>query len=165
MTVVPAISGCQVRQWDNLFLPQVEFDDCRTPLRGIVGFGWLDTVRFDLRDLAILFLNDRHNMLHFLSALQSWHNSKPYGPAGSIIANQIMELFEFFVQIEQPLFFIKKGLTCVWLVRKTSGYMFDNLQWPYHRVTFDFVRYASTIENMPLYGKGIKTFVKDAHIV
>lgn len=137
------------------------------PLCGSIGFGFLVEPE-DLQTIWLRLGKNRKAMIDYLAEKKSWHMEGCYRPAGKHIATQIVDMFLFFQDNSQSLFFIKEGCSCRWLVRKTSGYFFHNgpdpkfgtlEAWLPHRVSFELVREATKEERKPQLGRGISTLM------
>jgi hypothetical protein len=81
------------------------------------------------------------------------------------MATQLVDIFLFFNDPKQEFFFIKKGTSCQWLVRKTTGYYYvlslpgGPWQMP-HRVGYQVIRKATDEESVNQLGRGITTWMK-----
>jgi hypothetical protein len=141
-----ALSGGQVNIFDEMFWAGVTQKSPEGhPLRGSVGLSYQP-----FRDLKELDSID--------DVALEWVNkadpSRPEAgaPLGARKAVSIKQFFRFCEDPRQTHFFIKKGGCALWLVRKTSGYVFEQRDdvpsWGCHRVHFEFVREATKEEGV-----------------
>ena len=84
-------------------------------------------------------------------------------------ASQLVDIFLFFNDPKQEFFFIKKGTSCQWLVRKTTRYFYESEEvniargasaYMPHRVGYQVIRKATAEESANQLGRGIQTWMK-----
>ena len=83
-------------------------------------------------------------------------------------ASQLVDIFLFFNDPKQEFFFIKKGTSCQWLVRKTTTYYYEDVEAHFvrgataympHRVGYQVIRKATAEESVNQLGRGIQTLM------
>jgi hypothetical protein len=142
-TRLAAVSGGQRDVFDEMFWAGVTHKSPEGyPLQGSVGVAYhpfkdLKTLA-DIEDVEKEYVNKADPLRPDLGA--------PLGRRHSVAVKQY---FKFCEDMDQPFFFIKKGGVALWLVRKTSGYVYeprDVPHWACHRIHFTFVRVATKEE-------------------
>jgi len=153
---IPAISGGgATNQFKKVFWLSVTEKDATTglPQRGSIGVHW--NVYRDLRGLAATNLMEQLLLCRI-------NKISPRNPVLSdpliskISAGFLKTFYEFCEQTEQPFFFIKNGAMPLYLVRKTSNYLYDpDHEFP-HRIAYEFVRVVTESEGRQRLGDGNK---------
>ena len=153
---IPAISGGgATNQFKKVFWLSVTEKDATTglPQRGSIGVHWY--VYRDLRGLAATNLMEQLLLCRI-------NKISPRNPVLSdpliskISAGFLKTFYEFCEQTEQPFFFIKNGAMPLYLVRKTSNYLYDpDHEFP-HRIAYEFVRVVTESEGRQRLGDGNK---------
>lgn len=142
-TRIAAVSGGQRDVFDEMFWAGVtETSPEGHPLRGSIGVAYhpfkdLKTLE-DIEDVEKEYVNKADPSRPDLGA-----------PLGRRHAVAVKQYFRFCEDRAHTHFFIKKGGVALWLVRKTSGYVFDARDvphWACHRIHFEFVRVATKEE-------------------
>lgn len=143
-TRLAAISGGQRDVFDEMFWAGVTLRSSEGhPLRGSIGVAYqpfkdLKELR-DIEEVEKEYVNKADPTRPDLGA-----------PLGRRCAVAVKQYFRFCEDEANTHFFIKKGGVALWLVRKTSGYVYeprdDVLHWACHRVHFEFVRVATKEE-------------------
>lgn len=138
-----AVSGGQRDIFDEMFWAGVTHKSPEGyPLQGSVGVAYhpfkdLKTLA-SIEDVEKEYVNKEDPLRPDLGA-----------PLGRRCAVAVKQYFKFCEDMDQPFFFIKKGGVALWLVRKTSGYVYeprDVPHWACHRIHFTFVRVATKEE-------------------
>ena len=162
-SVIPAISAFEADRHDEVFNNDVVYRSANgDPLYGSLGASW--RIHEDLRLVAIRLQNNREALIKYV--MKDAH----YEPIGAMparptkaTASQLVDIFLFFNDPKQEFFFIKKGTSCKWLVRKTTGYFYVspvNGTGMAHRVGFQVLRAANEEESANQLGRGITTWMK-----
>jgi hypothetical protein len=163
-SIIPAISPYFAADYDRVFNESVTYRSQNgDPLYGSIGASW--RVYDDLRPIASSLGNNRESLIKYV--MKDAH----YEPIGTMparptknTASQLVDIFLFFNDPNQQFFFIKKGTSCQWLVRKTSGYFYNaapsNSTGMAHRVCFQVVRKATDEESVNQLGRGMSTWMK-----
>jgi len=162
-SVIPAISPFETKGYDKALNESVVYRSSNgDPLYGTMGVSW--RVHEDLRPIAARLGNDREALIKYVMK-DAW-----YEPVGTMpprptrtFASQLVDIFLFFNDPKQEFFFIKKGTSCQWLVRKTTGYFYstpiDGVGMA-HRVGYQVIRKATAEESANQLGRGIQTWMK-----
>jgi len=162
-SVIPAISPFFAPDYDRVFNESVTYRSANgDPLYGSIGVSW--RVHEDLRPVASRLGNNRDALIKYV--MKDAH----YEPIGTMpprptkaAASQLVDIFLFFNDPKQQFFFIKKGTSCQWLVRKTTAYFYAS---PFngvgmaHRVGFQVVRRVTEEESVNQLGRGMSTWMK-----
>jgi hypothetical protein len=162
-SVIPAISPFFAADYDRVFNESVTYRSPNgDPLYGTIGASW--RIHEDLRPIAIRLGNNRAALIQYV--MKDAH----YEPIGAMparptknTASQLVDIFLFFNDPKQEFFFIKKGTSCQWLVRKTTGYFYAS---PFngvgmaHRVGFQVIRKTTVEESVNQLGRGMSTWMK-----
>ena len=165
-SVIPAISAYDASRHDEVFNQDIVYRSANgDPLFGSIGVSW--RVHENLVGAANRLGNDREALIKYVM------NDAKYEPAEhastmptrptKVMASQLVDIFLFFNDPKQEFFFIKKGTSCQWLVRKTTGYFYAS---PFngvgmaHRVGFQVVRKATDEESVNQLGRGMSTWMK-----
>ena len=162
-SVIPAISPFFATDFDRVFNENITYRSANgDPLYGSIGASW--RVHEDLRPTAVLLQNNREALIKYV--MKDAH----YEPIGAMparptkaTASQLVDIFLFFNDPQQEFFFIKKGTSCKWLVRKTTGYFYAspvNGTGMAHRVGFQVLRKATEEESVSQLGRGMTTWMK-----
>ena len=144
-TKLLTISGGPRKTFDEAFWPGVTHTSTEGhPLRGSVGAAWAP--QEDLKKFT------------------SPGDLKGIGKEAGVSAQALSQLRMFLAFCdadESSLFFVRRGIHVLWLVRKVSGYFFQpnpaNPHWGCHRVAFEFVRPATAAEGAPNKALGFRT--------
>lgn len=155
-----AISGADSDTFETVFWKGVteRIDD--VPMRGSMGVSWQL-----YRDMNAL--RSKRPLQDEIMALRR-NKQDPRHPEKGVpydaqTARFLATFYAFAEQTLQPFFFIKRGKTALWLVRKTGGYQYvddpADPTWNPHRVTFEFVR-AATEEEARSDNKGPQTICR-----
>jgi hypothetical protein len=114
------------------------------PLRGSVGAAWAP----------------QEDLKKFTSPGDLKGIGKEAGVSAQALA-QLRMFLAFCDEDDSSLFFVRRGIHVLWLVRKVSGYFFQpdpaNPHWGCHRVAFEFVRPATAAEGAPHKALGFRT--------
>ena len=162
-SVIPAISPFFATGFDRVFNESITYRSANgDPLYGSIGASW--RIHEDLRPTAVRLQNNREALIKYV--MKDAH----YEPIGAMparptkdMASQLVDIFIFFNDPKQEFFFIKKGTSCKWLVRKTTGYFYAspvNGVGMAHRVGFQVLRAANEEESANQPGRGCKTWMK-----
>jgi hypothetical protein len=162
-SVIPAISPFFATDFDRVFNENITYRSANgDPLYGSIGASW--RIHEDLRPTAVRLQNNREALIKYV--MKDAH----YEPIGAMparptkaTASQLVDIFLFFNDPKQEFFFIKKGTSCKWLVRKTTGYFYAspvNGTGMAHRVGFEVLRAANEEESANQLGRGITTWMK-----
>ena len=162
-SVIPAISPFFATGFDRVFNESITYRSANgDPLYGSIGASW--RIHEDLRPTAVRLQNNREALIKYV--MKDAH----YEPIGAMparptkdMASQLVDIFLFFNDPKQEFFFIKKGTSCKWLVRKTTGYFYAspvNGVGMAHRVGFQVLRAANEEESANQPGRGCKTWMK-----
>jgi hypothetical protein len=159
---IPAISGHSGPHFDTGFWAGVQERKDNQPLKGSLGVFW-----HVFRDLQTLVPGN-------LKKLES-DNLKPDPTEGlkkalkdtfslgTAAAKGLAEFYKWATDKDQTLFFVKKGTSCRWLVRKTGSYYYEEKPadplWYPHRIPFEFVRAATEEEGIKRLGIGMNTMI------
>lgn len=155
-----AISGADSDTFETVFWKGVteRIDD--VPMRGSMGVSW--QLYRDMRALR-----SKRPLLDEIMALRR-NKQDPRDPDKGVpydaqTARFLATFYAFAEQTLQPFFFIKRGKTALWLVRKTGGYQYvddpTDPTWNPHRIAFAFVR-AATEEEARSDNKGPQTICR-----
>ena len=160
--MIPAISGYAGPNFETGFWAGIQERNKNQPIRGSIGVFW--RVFRDLKEL---------NPIKDLKTLESG-DLKPDITEGlkrnlmatysirQAAAKGLAEFYKFATE-SQPLFFIKQGTRCKWLVRKTGTYYYEERGgtplWYPHRIPFEFVRVVTEEEGMKRLGIGMNTMI------
>jgi hypothetical protein len=166
-SVIPAISAFEADRHDEVFNQDVVYRSGNgDPLYGSIGASW--TIHEDLRPVAIRLQNNREALIKYVMKEAKYEPTDlakmPVRPT-KVMATQLVDIFLFFNDPKQEFFFIKKGTSCQWLVRKTTGYYYflslpgGPWQMP-HRVGYQVIRKATDEESVKQLGRGITTWMK-----
>ena len=168
-SIIPAISAYDASRHDEVFNQDIVYRSSNgDPLYGSIGVSW--RVHENLVGAAARLGNNREALIKYVM------NDAKYEPAEQaatmpvrptkVMASQLVDIFLFFNDPTQEFFFIKKGTSCQWLVRKTTGYYYalcagprSTWQMP-HRVGFQVIRKATDEESVKQLGRGITTWMK-----
>ena len=162
-SVIPAISPFFAADYDRVLAESVTYRSPNgDPLYGTMGASW--RIHEDLRPAATRLGNNRAALIQYVM------KDARYEPIGDMpsrptkaTASQIADIFLFFNDPKQEFFFIKKGTSCQWLVRKTTGYFYAspvNGVGMAHRVGYQVIRRATEEESVKQLGRGITTWMK-----
>ena len=167
-SIIPAISAYEADRHDEVFNHDVVYRSANgDPLYGSIGASWC--VHEDLRPVAIRLGNNRMALIQYVMKDAKYEpadhaHKMPVRPTKDM-ATQLVDIFLFFNDPTQEFFFIKKGLSCKWLVRKTTAYYYSISlpggiwQMP-HRVGYQVIRKATDEESANQFGRGIRTWMK-----
>ena len=168
-SIIPAISAFEAVRHDEVFNQDIVYRSANgDPLYGSIGVSW--RVHENLVGAASRLGNHRESLIKYVM------NDAKYEPAEHlatmparptrVMASQLVDVFLFFNDPKQEFFFIKKGTSCQWLVRKTTGYYYalcagprSTWQMP-HRVGYQVIRKATEEESEKQLGRGITTWMK-----
>ena len=153
---IPAISGGgATSQFKKVFWAAVTEKDATTglPQRGSLGVHW--NVYRDLRGLASTNLLEQL-LLCRINKISPRNPSLTDPLISKISAGFLKTFYEFCEQTEQPFFFIKNGAMPLYLVRKTSNYLYDSDHEFPHRIAYEFVRVVTESEGRQRLGDGNK---------
>ena len=167
-SVIPAISAFEADRHDEVFNQDVVYRSANgDPLYGSLGASW--RIHEDLRPVAIRLQNNREALIKYVMKDAKYEpaehaNKMPPRPT-KVMATQLVDIFLFFNDPKQEFFFIKKGTSCQWLVRKTTGYFYalngQHSKWQMpHRVGYEVIRKATEEESVKQLGRGITTWMK-----
>jgi hypothetical protein len=167
-SVIPAISAFEADRHDEVFNQDVVYRSANgDPLYGSLGASW--RIHEDLRPVAIRLQNNREALIKYVMKEAKYEpaehaNKMPPRPT-KVMATQLVDIFLFFNDPKQEFFFIKKGTSCRWLVRKTTGYFYalngQHSKWQMpHRVGYEVIRKATEEESVKQLGRGITTWMK-----
>jgi hypothetical protein len=159
MPPIPAISGAETKTFDTMFwkgITEKQLLNRKTiPFKGSIGVFW--QVYKDIRELGVNAIKDQKvNKLYPRLAED-----------GKVItavnAKALKGFYEWAEQTKEPLFFIKKGCTPLWLCKKVGGYYYEDKPedpyWHPHRIAFEFVRPATESEGTKRLGIGLNTMI------
>lgn len=166
--VIPAISAFEADRYDEVFNQDVVYRSANgDPLYGSLGASW--RIHEDLLPVAIRLQNNREALIKYVMKDAKYEpaehaNKMPPRPT-KVMATQLVDIFLFFNDPKQEFFFIKKGTSCQWLVRKTTGYFYalngQHSKWQMpHRVGYEVIRKATEEESVKQLGRGITTWMK-----
>jgi len=157
--LIPAISGAETTHFDTMFWKGVTEKKLvkkkTVPKTGSIGVFW--HLYKDLRDLGTEAIPK-----------QKINKIYPRSPEdGKVItavnAKALKAFYDWSQQTTEPLFFIKKGTQPLWLCKKVSGYYYedkaDDPFWYPHRISFEFVRFATDAEGTKRLGIGMNTMI------
>ena len=160
MTTIYAISGAETKYFDVMFWNGVtekrQEGRALVPIRGSIGVFWQL-----YKDLTVLGTGSLTSQ-----KVNKVYPRKPEDgvPMTPVNAKALKAFFDFAQQTVQPFFFIKKGTQPLWLMRKTSGYYYedrpDEPYWFPHRIQFEFVRLVEGTETAKRLGKGMNTMME-----
>lgn len=167
-SVIPAISAFEADRHDEVFNQDVVYRSANgDPLYGSIGASW--RIHEDLRPIAARLQNDREALIKYVMKDAKYEpadlaHKMPSRPS-KMMATQLVDIFLFFNDPKQEFFFIKKGTSCQWLVRKTTGYYYalngQHSMWQMpHRVGYQVIRKATEEESVKQLGRGITTWMK-----
>ena len=162
-SVIPAISPFFATDFDRVFNESITYRSANgDPLYGSIGASW--RVHEDLRPVAARLQNNREALIKYVMKDASYEpiGAMPTRPTKAT-ASQLVDIFLFFNDPKQEFFFIKKGTSCKWLVRKTTGYFYAspvNGTGMAHRVGFQVLRKATEEESVSQLGRGMTTWMK-----
>ena len=162
-SVIPAISPFFAADYDRVLAESVTYRSPNgDPLYGTIGASW--RIHEDLRPAAARLANNRAALIQYVM------KDARYEPIGDMpsrptkaTASQAVDIFLFFNDPKQEFFFIKKGTSCQWLVRKTTGYFYAspvNGVGMAHRVGYQVIRKATDEESVKQLGRGLTTWMK-----
>jgi hypothetical protein len=167
-SVIPAISAYEADRHDEIFNGDVVYRSPNgDPLYGTIGASW--RVHEDLLPVAARLGNNREALIKYVMKDARYEpadqaHKMPSRPTKAM-ATQLVDIFLFFNDPKQEFFFIKKGTSCQWLVRKTTVYYYalhgsrGTWQMP-HRVGYQVIRRATEEESVKQLGRGITTWMK-----
>ena len=161
-SVIPAISPFETKGYDKALNDSVVYRSANgDPLFGTMGVSW--RVHEDLRPVAKRLNNDREALIKYV--MKDAH----YEPVNDMAArpskdtaSQLIDIFLFFNDPKQEFFFIKRGTSCQWLVRKTTGYYYSCMienEGMAHRVGYQVIRKTTAEESANQLGRGIQTLM------
>ena len=166
-SAIPAISAHLAKTYDEVFNKDIVYRSANgDPLYGTIGVSWW--VHEDLRPAAKRLGNDREALIKYVMKDAKRHEQASTRPT-KIEASQLVDIFLFFNDPKQEFFFIKKGTSCQWLVRKTTGYFYETEEdknargvssWMPHRVGYQVIRKATAEESINQLGRGIQTWMQ-----
>lgn len=160
--MIPAISGHSGPNFETGFWAGIQERKGNQPIKGSIGVFWhvyRDLKTLDpIKDLKTLESKDlKPDPTEGLKKVL--REAYSVGPAA---AKGLAEFYKFAIE-NQPLFFIKQGTKCKWLVRKTGSYYYEektgNPLWYPHRISFEFVRAATEEEGKARLGIGMNTMI------
>jgi hypothetical protein len=167
-SVIPAISAFEADRHDEVFNHDVVYRSANgDPLYGSIGASW--RIHEDLRPVAERLQNNREDLIKYVMKDAKYEpadhaHKMPVRPT-KVMATQLVDIFLFFNDPKQEFFFIKKGTSCKWLVRKTTAYYYSlslpggPWQMP-HRVGYQVIRKTTDEESVNQLGRGITTWMK-----
>ena len=167
-SIIPAISPFFATDFDRVFNENITYRSANgDPLYGSIGASW--RIHEDLRPTAVRLQNNREALIKYVMKDAKYEpaehaNKMPPRPT-KVMATQLVDIFLFFNDPKQEFFFIKKGTSCQWLVRKTTGYFYalngQHSKWQMpHRVGYEVIRKATEEESVKQLGRGITTWMK-----
>ena len=167
-SVIPAISAFEADRHDEVFNHDVVYRSANgDPLYGSIGASW--RIHEDLRPVAARLQNNREALIKYVMKDAKYepadHAHKMPPRPTKAMASQLVDIFLFFNDPKQEFFFIKKGTSCKWLVRKTTAYYYSlslpggPWQMP-HRVGYQVIRKTTDEESVNQLGRGITTWMK-----
>lgn len=166
-SVIPAISAHEAKNYNTVFNQDVVYRSANgDPLFGSIGVSWW--IHEDLRPAAYRLNYERDALIQYVIK-----DAKQGVPARDRPtkkeASQLVDIFLFFNDPKQEFFFIKKGTSCQWLVRKTTRYYYEDVNdgknaqgvsaWMPHRVGYQVIRKATAEESVNQLGRGIQTLM------
>jgi hypothetical protein len=165
---IPAISGHSGPHFDTGFWAGVQERRDNQPLRGSLGVFW--HVFRDLRTLIPANLKTLESVDLKPDTTEGLKKAlKETFSLGNAAAKGLAEFYKWATDPGQTLFFIKKGTSCQWLVRKTGPYYYEEKPadplWYPHRVPFEFVRIATEEEGVKRLGIGMNTMIWIPHVI
>ena len=165
-SVIPAISGHEVKCYEAVFNQDVVYRSANgDPLYGSIGVSWW--VHEDLRPVAKRLSYNRDALIQYVMKDAKRCELATVRPTKKE-ASQLVDIFLFFNDPKQEFFFIKKGTSCQWLVRKTTGYFYETEEgknargvsaWMPHRVGYQVIRKTTAEESANQLGRGIQTLM------
>ena len=166
-SVIPSISGYQVKGYDKVFNQDIVYRSANgDPLYGTIGVSWW--VHEDLRPAAKRLGNNRDALIKYVMNDVKRCDLATVRPT-KVEASQLVDIFLFFNNPAQEFFFIKKGTSCQWLVRKTTRYFYESEEgnaargasaYMPHRVGYEVIRKATAEESANQLGRGIQTWMQ-----
>jgi len=159
---IPAISGHSGTHFDTGFWAGVQERKDNQPLKGSLGVFW--HVFRDLHQLIPGNLKKLESGDLKPDATEGLKKAlKDTFSLGTAAAKGLAEFYKWATDPDQTLFFVKKGTSCRWLVRKTGTYYYEERTadplWYPHRVPFEFVRAATEEEGVKRLGIGMNTMI------
>ena len=165
-SVIPAISAHEAKNYNTVFNQDVVYRSANgDPLFGSIGVSWW--IHEDLRPAAHRLNYERDALIQYVIK-----DAKQGVPARDRPtkkeASQLVDIFLFFNDPKQEFFFIKKGTSCQWLVRKTTTYYYEDVEAHFvrgataympHRVGYQVIRKATAEESVNQLGRGIQTLM------
>ena len=167
-SVIPAISPFETKGYDKALNESVVYRSANgDPLYGTMGVSW--RIHEDLRPVAKRLNNNREALIKYLMK-DAHYEPTPQMPARPTkdMASQLIDIFLFFNDPKQEFFFIKRGTSCQWLVRKTTGYYYSCMienEGMAHRVGYQVIRKANAEESANQLGRGMKTWMRGGMMV
>jgi len=162
-SVVPAISPFETKGYDKILNESIVYRSANgDPLFGTMGVSW--RVHEDLRPVAERLHYNRDALIKYVMKDAHYEpvNDMPARPTKDT-ASQLIDIFLFFNDPTQEFFFIKRGTSCQWLVRKTTGYYYSCMienKGMAHRVGYQVIRKATAEESANQLGRGMKTMMR-----
>ena len=162
-SVIPAISPFETKGYDAIFNKDIVYRSANgDPLFGTMGVSW--RIHEDLRPVAKRLNNDREALIKHVMKDAHYEpiNDMPARPTKDM-ASQLIDIFLFFNDPKQEFFFIKRGTSCQWLVRKTTGYYYSCMienEGMAHRVGYQVIRKTTAEESANQLGRGMKTWMR-----
>jgi hypothetical protein len=165
---IPAISGHSGPHFDTGFWAGVTNRKDNQPLKGSLGVFW--HVYRDLHQLVPGNLKTLESGDLKPDQTEGLKKAlKDTFSLGTAAAKGLAEFYKWATDPGQTLFFIKKGTSCQWLVRKTGPYYYEEKPadplWYPHRVPFEFVRIATEEEGVKRLGIGMNTMIWIPHVI
>ena len=165
-SVIPAISAHEAKTYDKVFNQDVVYRSANgDPLYGSIGVSWW--VHEDLRPAAQRLGYDRDALIQYVMKSAKRPAESTVRPTKTE-ASQLVDIFLFFNDPKQEFFFIKKGTSCQWLVRKTTTYYYEDVEAHFvrgataympHRVGYQVIRKTTAEESANQLGRGIQTLM------
>lgn len=165
-SVIPAISGHEVKCYEAVFNHDIVYRSANgDPLYGSIGVSWW--VHEDLRPVAKRLSGNRDALIQYVMKDAKRCELATVRPTKKE-ASQLVDIFLFFNDPKQEFFFIKKGTSCQWLVRKTTTYYYEDVEAHFvrgataympHRVGYQVIRKATAEESVNQLGRGIQTLM------
>ena len=165
-SVIPAISAHEAKTYDMVFNQDVVYRSANgDPLYGSIGVSWW--VHEDLHPVGKRLGFDRKALIDYVIKSAKRPAESTVRPTKTE-ASQLVDIFLFFNDPKQEFFFIKKGTSCQWLVRKTTSYYFEDVEahiargttaYMPHRVGYQVIRKATAEESANQLGRGIQTLM------
>lgn len=147
--MIPSLSGysSKDKEFEKFFASTCERDENGTILRGEVGVGY--GLRADLSVLWARAGGDQSRMMALIQSYNRHDHWKTHKKVNHSCSALLIKFYKFVISTENDLFYLRKGRQVLGLYRRTSRYIFRELDKGnhFHRFAFERVRNCTKAES------------------